>query len=408
MNVIENKIVQLLTGKPALQDVGISELEAITAAHRYFTVSQLLLTRKMKQEQHPGFSRQLQKTALHFPNPHWLHLHITSEELISEPFIVLPEHPQKDSELVAPDNNDGQEQIALPVTAENRIETAEMAATIAEENREPYNGHTGTFLITEHTESTHSNNAETENTQQPAHVYVPEPVPIKPDFVEEEQLIEETTEPITDKVLHEDNLRESITEVVTAEKHPQEIIEAAEQHSIVMEDIDEDDLPLPDEYDTTGEREKISSDIPNMKLAEMLQNQAAAFNKPVEAEDKLPIETEPYHTVDYFASQGIKVEALQPDQLGNKVRRFTDWLKQMKRVAPQPADLGTESEMEHIIQDIAAISNEAKEIVTEAMAEVLIKQGKTGKAIQLYQKLSFLNPDKSAYFAAKIEQLKSI
>ena len=407
MNVIENKIVQLLTGKPALQDVGISELEAITAAHPYFTVSQLLLTRKMKQEQHPGFSRQLQKTALHFPNPHWLHLHITSEELISEPFIVFPEPPQKHSEPVAFDNHDRQEQIALPVTAENRIETEEIAATVAGENRESYNGHTETSLITEPTDATQSNNAETENTQQPAPVHVPEPDYIRPAFAEEEQLMEDTTEPLPAKVLHEDALQETITEEVTAEKKTQEVMEAA-GHTIVMDEIDEDDLPLPDEYDTTGEKERISSDIPNMKLAEMLQNQAAAFNKPVEAEDKLPIETEPYHTVDYFASQGIKVEALQPDQLGNKVRRFTDWLKQMKRVAPQPSDLGTESEMEHIIQDIAASSNEAKEIVTEAMAEVLIKQGKTGKAIQLYQKLSFLNPDKSAYFAAKIEQLKSI
>ena len=80
----------------------------------------------------------------------------------------------------------------------------------------------------------------------------------------------------------------------------------------------------------------------------------------------------------------------------------------MKRVTPQPSDLGTDSETEQMIQEIAATSNEAKDIVTEAMAEVLIKQGKFGKAILLYQKLSFLNPNKSAYFANKIEHLKSI
>ena len=40
------------------------------------------------------------------------------------------------------------------------------------------------------------------------------------------------------------------------------------------------------------------------------------------------------------------------------------------------------------------------------MAAVLAKQGKLAKAIELYQKLSLMNPSKSAYFAAKIEQLK--
>ena len=42
------------------------------------------------------------------------------------------------------------------------------------------------------------------------------------------------------------------------------------------------------------------------------------------------------------------------------------------------------------------------------MAEVLVKQGKIDKAVQVYIKLSFLDPDKSAYFAKKIEQLKEM
>ena len=42
------------------------------------------------------------------------------------------------------------------------------------------------------------------------------------------------------------------------------------------------------------------------------------------------------------------------------------------------------------------------------MADVFIKQGKVNKAIQLYIKLSFLDPSKSTYFANKIQQLKGI
>jgi hypothetical protein len=46
--------------------------------------------------------------------------------------------------------------------------------------------------------------------------------------------------------------------------------------------------------------------------------------------------------------------------------------------------------------------------LTETMAEVLAKQGQIDKAIQLYIKLSFSNPEKTAYFADKIQQLKGI
>jgi len=46
------------------------------------------------------------------------------------------------------------------------------------------------------------------------------------------------------------------------------------------------------------------------------------------------------------------------------------------------------------------------ELVSESLAEVYVKQGKKTKAIELYQKLSLLNPEKNAYFAAKIESLQ--
>jgi hypothetical protein len=64
--------------------------------------------------------------------------------------------------------------------------------------------------------------------------------------------------------------------------------------------------------------------------------------------------------------------------------------------------------MEKAVAETAKNSNETREIVTESMADVLVKQGQAEKAIQLYIKLSFLNPEKSSYFAAKIEQLKGI
>ena len=145
----------------------------------------------------------------------------------------------------------------------------------------------------------------------------------------------------------------------------------------------------------------------NEKLSSMLRLQAAELGKSVESSTEIPVSIMPYHRVDYFDSQGIKLEEEKiTDRLGNQLKRFTEWLKQMKRINPNAIDLGNDEAGETEVQHIAEDSNKTKEIITETMAEVLVKQGKPEQAIQIYEKLSFNNPSKSVYFAAKIEELK--
>ena len=159
-----------------------------------------------------------------------------------------------------------------------------------------------------------------------------------------------------------------------------------------------------------GEEEVDNSPYTN-NISSIISNQVEGFKKPVEENSKFEFENESnLHTVDYFASQGIKIDLtkIPQDKLTVQMRRFTDWLKQIKKTDPNPQDLGTDPELEKAIENIAKTSIEAKEIVTETMADVFVKQGKVNKAIQLYIKLSFLDPSKSTYFANKIQQLKGI
>src|SRR6476469_4816751 len=322
MNMVEGKIVHLLTGKNSLAEVTVNELKTIADSQPYFSVAQLLLAKKMKQDNHPEYLQQVQKTALYFPNVHWLHYQLNDDEFkgSSEESKTSDTTESLQPEEKVPSN----ETENLSDSSFNTVQENEIEVDVDRE------------------------------------IFIPSAAP--------EQEKSDTT----------------LTEVYSAEQ------------SNADEDVIADTEPLPAEASS--------------KLSEMIEQQVKEFNKEVTPESKLPIEPEPFHTVDYFASQGIKLNAqqMQQDQLGSRVRKFTDWLKQMKRVQSEPADLGTDPELEHVVQDIADTSNKAREIVTEAMAEVLVKQGKAEKAIQLYIKLSFLNPDKSAYFAAKIQELKGI
>ena len=121
---------------------------------------------------------------------------------------------------------------------------------------------------------------------------------------------------------------------------------------------------------------------------------------------------EPLHTVDYFASQGIKLnlEENATDNLTRHLKSFTEWLKTMKRVSPMDgrhSDLDAATEAE--IQQLASSANHQREaIVTESMAHVWVLQGKIHKAVEVYNKLSLQHPEKRAYFAAKIEQLNRL
>lgn len=117
---------------------------------------------------------------------------------------------------------------------------------------------------------------------------------------------------------------------------------------------------------------------------------------------------EPYHTVDYFASQGIKFkeEEKPRDKFGQQLKSFTEWLRMMKRVPVAEMAKTSQPVMEKKVEEMAEHSLEEKEVITEAMAAVWEKQGNREKAMEIYSKLSLLEPAKSVYFAAKIEDLK--
>ncbi len=51
--------------------------------------------------------------------------------------------------------------------------------------------------------------------------------------------------------------------------------------------------------------------------------------------------------------------------------------------------------------------DEEDDLVSEELAEVYLLQGLKSEAVEIYRKLSLLNPEKSVYFAEKIENIEN-
>ena len=216
----------------------------------------------------------------------------------------------------------------------------------------------------------------------------------KPDAVEESpQTISETATVVENENVENISTDELETAIKIETISPIANKEIATESESIAEKV-------PNETEAVDEHEKMFRSIKAMLDASFEEADADVNNTDI------PID--PYYTIDYFASQGIKLDLDNPnDKLGQNLKRFTQWLRHMKKLGPEDAGREIENtQADEEEQKMADTSNKMREVVTEAMASFLEKQGKKGKAIELYTKLSFLNPDKSVYFAAQIQKLK--
>jgi len=154
------------------------------------------------------------------------------------------------------------------------------------------------------------------------------------------------------------------------------------------------------------ENEGVFHDTSMVQPTENIDQKETVKGTPVETNNDFEFPLTPYHTVDYFASLGIKINMEgDKDELSLKVKSFTAWLKTMKRLQPI-AETVTIKDIQSILDTQNEKENQTEAVLTEAMAEVYLKQGLREKAIEVYDKLSLQNPLNSHIFADKISQIK--
>jgi hypothetical protein len=221
-------------------------------------------------------------------------------------------------------------------------------------------------------------------------------------------------------------IQKEITETVITHPLVEEVIEKAEEQVVpepeIVSPIETERTTEPEEKIVVQEiKQDLLSDLPQTineqletnnqqpSLAETIEEKPATITLQPATTD-LPLAFEPFHTVDYFASQGIKVklEDNPPDKFTKQLRSFTEWLKTMKKLpVTEEVVPATNETSEKKVEQLAEVSLTDSNVVTEAMAEVWAKQGNSQKAIEIYHKLSLLEPAKSPYFASRISDLKN-
>lgn len=278
----------------------------------------------------------------------------------------------------------------------------------------------------------------------------------KPEVVVEETVLAENVveeaavadviipvEPVVSDAITEpaDNIVAPVTETISP------IIEKNAANFWIQEDDSEEETVQQVEVVTAPETtgtviEEVVADAEIVARPEVVEVEEIKEPMPVKAPKEEKPLISPVYTSDYFLQQGEKIpneipdeiESLKPDEHPDEAAKalmvmmsFSEWLmhfksnteKQKEETKDQRAlktmwqkeklAAAIEEENEEIPENVfeMAVNSITKEdgLASESLAEIYIKQGKFDKSIDMYRKLSLRNPQKSAYFARKIEEI---
>jgi hypothetical protein len=352
----------------------IESLEKMVNDQPVSALSRFLILYQLKKNNDPGFEKSLHKTALYFNNPNWLQFQLEPTPLEKESISSINETTEETSHfaIVIPEERNELKEEIMPFESPAEItESKEPEESIINFTEEKLKEEIIPLATVNEKMEVLQTVDEMESTNSKEEPFAFEP--------KEEML---GTDQLSNDAPFENRTEESLA------FEPKE--EMLETNQLGNEAPFENRNEEPLAFEPKEESISFEPQIPEA------QTKASTIN-----EEEEPMAFEPLHTVDYFASQGIKIneEVLMNDKLGNQVKSFTAWLKSMKKL--HPGKLPEQNEViEKIIQSSAEESNADADVLTEAMAEVLIKQDKREKAVAMY-------PSKSAYFAAKIESIKT-
>ncbi len=251
-----------------------------------------------------------------------------------------------------------------------------------------------------------------------------------------QQIAEEAPAPVAATPENPEAEQPQITESVVAEE-AEEVSEAAIAETIAPQPVAVEEANVVEV--TFDEHEEVHEEPAAKAQAEVFAQAIPTLDV---AESKDPL-ISPVYTQDYFLQQGEKISEEIPDELGDLVEHeedndedkslmvmmsFSEWLLHFKNTSEKQQEekkdqkalktmwqkeklaAAMEEENEEIPENVfqMAVNSITKEedLASEPLANIYIKQGRYDQAIEMYRKLSLRNPQKSTYFARKIEEIQ--
>ena len=385
-----NRIISHVFLQPSLQQVDEAVMEQLVADHPYFAAGRLLLAKKVYQQTGNLQSDAVKKALLYTNQHHYAYQLITGD---------MPENTLPEEDVAASVAAEIAQDTTLPV-AEDRIAPVIPEDTLPQQ--EP-----------ENTIAAIHNNAEIPAPEATA-------TTIAEDIVPEEnvaatiaaEIAQETTLPVVE---------DRIAPVIPEDALPQQDI--IHHTPLAVADF-EQDTKIPPANATAVMPPPTPVDLPVVEEEDPSPGPIKIFPLAVDTTET-ELTFQPLYTDDYFAYKRLK-NPEEADELSiqgaAEMKSFTSWLRQMKdnfvgktskdwyqqqlhRIYEEDEEPEVSETVERMAMNSIVFNND---IVSETLAEILIRQHQYGNAIKIYQKLSLLNPDKNAYFAQKILELKSL
>ena len=462
-------ILQNLYRTTELDDVPVHRLQETLREHPYFSAGQFLLAQKLKLQQSEQYEEQVQKAAVYFHDPLWMHWQLNHGVEVpvnmEAAFVSAAENVETNGTAHAYSTDDEAtfetveeqqqeveqpEEVPQPVSFVENIDEFQSPGTdthtIHPDNltgkSDMRGGETDNYAGESDTQSVYSDDTKTDwdesgrdewsSAKESFHENGIESHGPSPEAIESSAEVTGPSIETNESSLDLSQPSETIESAIDLPQPPVETIESFEETTEpsleTTESSTEPIEPSSDVIRDESEERPVEETTPVIQMTEAPETLEAETTPRIQMTnttetphgeastapkaEKEPVAFDPYYTIDYFAYQGIKAPTeVQPDdKLGKQLKSFTEWLKTMRRLPQLPIEQQVEQPDEAAQRDIRRFADDSlkdKEVVTETMAEVLVKQDRKEEAIGIYEKLSLLDPSKSAYFAAKIENLKS-
>ncbi|RBL91885.1 hypothetical protein [Chitinophaga flava] len=422
--MIANSIIAHIYLQPGLQQVDVAAMEKLVAEYPYFAAARLLLARKVYLQHSNLHETAVKKAMLYSGQPHHFYHIVTHEPILEQveeriapviPEDSLPETPV-DTAPQEPQEEETKEPVVPVSQPEELITTAplpeleeveERIAPVIPDDTLPEGREEEETVIPVIPD-------ETVPSTQPEEPITTAPLP-------ELGEVEERIAPvIPDDTLPEDSAAGSDETAATGDDTDRVLAEA---EAILQRDttVTADMLAVPETpHHTTATPEHTDNHTDTTEGA--LPIKIFPLEMPAE---ETTLTFQPLYTDDYFAYKRLKDPQLA-DELSEQgeaeMKSFTSWLRQIKDnftgrsskdwFNQQLHRLYEETEEPEISETVEKMAMNSitfnHDIVSETLAEIWVRQHQYQQAIRIYQKLSLLNPDKNAYFAQKIQELKSL